>query len=60
MVDPGLLPELAILIENGKLRVVLVSVTSDPIIHGSCTFLCLRERRKPNSDEDSGRCSTFI
>jgi hypothetical protein len=60
MVDPVLGEKAAVLIENGELRVVLVSVTSDPIIHGSCTFLCLRARRKPNCDEDSGRCSTFI
>jgi hypothetical protein len=60
VMNPGLLAELPILIENSELRVVLVSVASDPIIHGSCTFLRLRARRKPNCDEDSGRCSTFI
>jgi hypothetical protein len=60
MVEPVLDKKAAVLIQNGELRVVLVSVTTDLIIHGSCTFLCLRARRKPNCDEGSGRCSAFI
>jgi hypothetical protein len=60
MVDPLLGNEASLLIQDRELRIVLVSVTSDPIIHGSCTFLCLRARRKTNCDEDSGRCSAFI
>jgi hypothetical protein len=58
MVEPVLDEEAPVLIQDGELRVVLVSVTTDPIIHGICTFLCLRARRKTNCDEDSGRCPT--
>jgi hypothetical protein len=57
MVNPLLLKQAALLVQDSELRIVFVGVTTDPIIHGSCTFLCLRARRKTNCDEDSGRCS---
>jgi hypothetical protein len=60
MVDPVLGEQIPLLIRDRELGIVLVSVASDPTIHGSCTFLCLRARRKTNCDEDSGRCSAFI
>jgi len=59
MVHPVLGKKVPILVQNGELRVVLVGVTTDLIIHGSFTFLSLRAHRKPNCDEDSGRCSAF-
>jgi hypothetical protein len=57
MIDPGLVTQLASLIENGKVRIAFVGVTSDPIIRHGCTsfFTWLVSRH-----ECSRRCSTFI
>ncbi len=56
VIDPALLPELAILVQDGKLRVVLVGVATHSIIrHGCTSFTCALSRH-----ECSGRCSAFI
>ena len=52
----GLLPELAILIENSELRIATMGVATYSIMIHSCTsFTCLVGRH-----ECSGRCSPFI
>jgi hypothetical protein len=58
VIDTGLLAELAILIENGELRIATMGVATHSIMRHSCTsfsFPCVLTRH-----ECSGRCSTFI
>jgi hypothetical protein len=56
MVDPMLGQRAACLVQDGELRIVLVGVTSDPIMrHGCTSFTCALSRH-----ECSGRCSAFI
>jgi hypothetical protein len=56
VVDPLLGHEAASRIQDRELRIVLVGVTSDPIMgHGCTSFTCALSRH-----ECSGRCSAFI
>jgi hypothetical protein len=58
VINPGLLAELAILIENSELRIATMGVATHSIMRHSCTsfsFACVLSRH-----ECSGRCSAFI
>jgi hypothetical protein len=56
MVDPGLLAELAFVIEYGELRIATMGVATHSIMrHGCTSFACVVSRHECN-----GRCSAFI
>ena len=56
VIDPGLLVERAILIENGETRTATMGIATHSIMRPSCTPLtCLLSR-----DESGGRCSASI
>ena len=56
VVDPGLALELAILIQEGELRIATMGVATHSIMRHRCTsFICVLSRHKW-----CGRCSAFI
>ena len=46
VIDPGLLAELAILIENGELRRATMGVAADSMGHSCTSFTCLVSRHE--------------